>query len=94
MFFTSATRSALEARIRELETRLHDTEKEVVRLEADLKMLEPGELLRLRQTVLNALRSLRRLDRSEEAPPAAPEGPLTLQEARRRTTNPIHRSGS
>lgn len=79
MFISRRTRGELLADVRELR-------QEVSNIKLELAKLDPTELTRLRQTVNNALRSLRRLDDSEPkgevTPPAS--APLTLNQARAR----------
>ena len=69
-----------------LEAELVLVNRQLSALRADVDRLDPAELTRLRQTVNNALRSLRRLDETPakaEVPPK-PEPVLTMNQARAR----------
>lgn len=78
MLATKRALSALEARVAE---QLEKLRAENVALRAQLEDLDPIEIENLRNQVLNAVRSLRRL---KEAPDKGAATPLTLAEARRR----------
>lgn len=73
MFLTRRELSALEARIHELE-----------RTNADLRVkvaeLDPAALENLRRSVLNALRSLRRVAQADDGRKEADEAPAAVQD--------------
>lgn len=64
-----------------LEDRIHDLEKTVGDLRVNLAELDPGALENLRRSVLNALRSLRRVQAAQESREGEIEAPEGSQAA-------------
>lgn len=87
-------------RLSAIEARLHELEKTVGDLRVQLAELDPGALENLRRSVLNALRSLRRVDEASrdrqleiEAPEASQDEISRLAIERRKRVIPRTQQG-
>lgn len=62
-------------RLSALEARIHELERDLSQVRVDMAELEPAALENLRRSVLNALRSLRRVQAASDDRAAAEEAP-------------------